>query len=440
MADKTLSELPGRSSPQNADLFYLVGGGADYRISLTQLASALRGIDIEFVAFDKTAGAPSHSEGRIFWDSDDKTVAVMPDISGVVLQVGQESWVRARNDTGSTIGNGKVVYVSGAASSRPQITKAAATSIAQAESVLGITTHSIDDGDEGFVTTFGLVRDLDTSGFSPGDTLYLDTVAGEFTDTAPVPPNQAVKVGIVLVVDASDGVILFRHFQAPGADYAGISFDDNAVEKSIEWQKVYHLIDEWTTNNPYTTSTPDQANNRITIGQSRDYDVALSTHAESAGLNKTFEIRLFQVSPTTVAVTNITQANPGVVTAAGHGLSNGDFVKITGVVGMTEVNDKIFKVANAAGATFELNDSEGSNVSTAGAGAYTSGGTVAEAFDTLVHTKNEYGQRLDDCAAGPHPTRLNAGNYLEGYIENYTDTTNTTIEGGLMSLRVLSQS
>ena len=57
-----------------------------------------------------------------------------------------------------------------------------------------------------------------------------------------------------------------------------------------------------------------------------------------------------------VAITGITQANPGVVTAAAHGKSDGDQVKIVGVAGMIEVNQKVFTVASAATDTFELRD------------------------------------------------------------------------------------
>lgn len=53
-------------------------------------------------------------------------------------------------------------------------------------------------------------------------------------------------------------------------------------------------------------------------------------------------------------ITGITQANPGVVTSAAHGFVNGAIVRITGVVGMTEVNNLSFTVANATTNTFEL--------------------------------------------------------------------------------------
>lgn len=75
----------------------------------------------------------------------------------------------------------------------------------------------------------------------------------------------------------------------------------------------------------------------------------------------------FPVSKATI--TNITQANPAVVTAAGHGFVNGDEVTITGVVGMTEVNTNTYTVANATTDTFELSTTDSSAF-----GAYTSGG------------------------------------------------------------------
>lgn len=55
-----------------------------------------------------------------------------------------------------------------------------------------------------------------------------------------------------------------------------------------------------------------------------------------------------------VTITGITNANPGVVTAASHGLSNGDKITIQGVDGMTEVNGVEFTVANQTTNTFEL--------------------------------------------------------------------------------------
>ena len=84
-------------------------------------------------------------------------------------------------------------------------------------------------------------------------------------------------------------------------------------------------------------------------------------------------------------ITGITQANPGVVTSTAHGLSNGDTVVISGVVGMTQVNGKRFKVASVAANTFQLQDIDGNNVNTTSYTAYTSGG-IANRVYTLTTT------------------------------------------------------
>lgn len=78
-------------------------------------------------------------------------------------------------------------------------------------------------------------------------------------------------------------------------------------------------------------------------------------------------------------ITGITKANPAVVTYDGADTyANGDRVAITGVVGMTQVNNREFTVANVnTGAnTFEL-----SGVNSSAYDAYTSGGTVAEIYE-----------------------------------------------------------
>lgn len=54
-------------------------------------------------------------------------------------------------------------------------------------------------------------------------------------------------------------------------------------------------------------------------------------------------------------ITGATQANPCVVTTSGaHGFSNGDLIYIDEVVGMTQLNKRIYEIANVTGTTFEL--------------------------------------------------------------------------------------
>lgn len=79
-------------------------------------------------------------------------------------------------------------------------------------------------------------------------------------------------------------------------------------------------------------------------------------------------------------ITGISQANPGVVTAVAHGYANGDLVKIFDVVGMTQVNQRTFVVANKTNDTFELTNVWGENINTTTYTAWSSAGSVYRVY------------------------------------------------------------
>jgi hypothetical protein len=83
----------------------------------------------------------------------------------------------------------------------------------------------------------------------------------------------------------------------------------------------------------------------------------------------------------TQSITGATNANPCVVTATAHGYSDGDEVSINNVGGMTELNGRNFKVANATANTFSLQTTEGVDVVSTGYGTYTTGGDVARVYE-----------------------------------------------------------
>lgn len=62
------------------------------------------------------------------------------------------------------------------------------------------------------------------------------------------------------------------------------------------------------------------------------------------------------------SITAATKARPVVITSAGHGFVNGDVVWITGVSGMTQLNNKPFRVVNRTTDTFELYSTAGARV------------------------------------------------------------------------------
>jgi len=74
-------------------------------------------------------------------------------------------------------------------------------------------------------------------------------------------------------------------------------------------------------------------------------------------------------------ITGVTRANPMVVTSNAHGFANNDIVYVSGVGGMTQLNNKVYTVSNVAANTYRL-VSGGTPVNSTGFSAFTSGGTV----------------------------------------------------------------
>ena len=81
----------------------------------------------------------------------------------------------------------------------------------------------------------------------------------------------------------------------------------------------------------------------------------------------------------TKTITGATAANPVVITSNSHGFSNGDRVFISSVVGMVELNNREFTVANQTTNTFELSGINGSAFT-----AYSSGGTAGKIVEVTT--------------------------------------------------------
>ena len=85
----------------------------------------------------------------------------------------------------------------------------------------------------------------------------------------------------------------------------------------------------------------------------------------------------------TLNITNITQANPGVLTYSGTDPANGDLFYVNDVEGMTQINDRYVQVSNVnAGAnTFELKDWFGSAINTTSYDAYVFNGDLQKVYE-----------------------------------------------------------
>jgi len=163
-------------------------------------------IEVNHICYPDANGDTPTDEGCLYYSASDHTFEFINDIEDTVMQIGQELWVRSANVSGSDIANGAVVYISGVQSDRPKIDLADADDHDKYR-VLGMATNTIAQGDEGWVTTFGLVRGIDTSHLTQGGYVYLSTTAGLTTDT---PTTHYIRVGLCVREHPVDGIILLN--------------------------------------------------------------------------------------------------------------------------------------------------------------------------------------------------------------------------------------
>lgn len=113
------------------------------------------------------------------------------------------------NQSGSTISKGDVVYVAGTHSSGKPIIALADNNGTNTYPAIGLVHADIADGADGDVIINGQLANVDTSSFSAGAALYLDSTAGALTTTRPTASTEKVqKVGLVTRSHASNGSIL----------------------------------------------------------------------------------------------------------------------------------------------------------------------------------------------------------------------------------------
>lgn len=160
------------------------------------------GLLTSYIQFNTSNSPLPNAAGLLQWNQTDGTLDLGMAGGLVTQQIGQELFIKVINKTGATIPEGKAVYFSGRQGNRPKIVLARSDSDATSK-VRGITTQDIEDGAEGFITTFGYVRGIKTnySGWTEGVDLYLSNItAGELTHIKPTAPHHADIVASVAIL------------------------------------------------------------------------------------------------------------------------------------------------------------------------------------------------------------------------------------------------
>ena len=280
-----------------------------------------------------TTSTGNVEQGQLSWNTAEETVDItMGD--GVTQQVGFETYMRVKNDTGSQIDNGEVVGfvgVNGEISVAPYIANSSANELY----FVGVATHDMPDQDIGPVTLYGKVRGLDTTGpgaetWSVGDILYVSpTTAGLLTNVRPTAPNVVIEVAVVLSVSATVGEIMVRPSIPIGLDYG--SFDANVDQTLAATNTATPIALQVTlSSNGVTLSN----SSRLNVSQAGFYQIDANIQMSSG--NSSAKTAYFWMRKNGTDVTSTTRAvtsdiNNGFVTVALNytiTLQAGDYIEL----------------------------------------------------------------------------------------------------------------
>ncbi len=128
-------------------------------------------------------------------------------INGVTQQVGMEFYLPyVHNESGELIENGRAVFItSGTDDDSLHIAKADKGNIS-GKYVIAVTTQDIANGESGYCTKYGEVRNLDTSNLIANEPFYLDH-DGTFTSARADFPDYSTRIGYCTISHPTSGQI-----------------------------------------------------------------------------------------------------------------------------------------------------------------------------------------------------------------------------------------
>ena len=259
--------------------------------------------------------------GAISWDIDNGTADIGLS-STLKLKIGQDDTWYVKNQSGSTITKGTVVYASGTlgASGRITIAPMIANGTIPSRFLLGIVAESILDGEDGYVIAKGKIRQINTNAFNDGDVLWLSpTVAGTLTATEPTAPNLKLAIAFVvhkatngiLAVRATEGV---RIADASDVEYAGAADNSFLVYNSATgvWEDEAVSIFKTIAVAGQSSVVADTYDDTLTLAAGTNVSITTDATTDTITINSTDQ---FVGTVTSVATT--APITGGTITATG---------------------------------------------------------------------------------------------------------------------------
>jgi hypothetical protein len=182
------------------------------------IATADGGVQGDFVQYNTGAGE-ANAVAKMYWNSSEGTVDLGLMGGNVVLPIGQKQVARVLNNSGSILNKSayQVVKITAAQGQRLAVGLAQANNDANSTDTIGLVAENIANNQEGFVTSSGLITNVDTTGdlqledWNDGDILYLSpTTPGAITKVKPVAPQHTVILGFVVYAHKNQGKIYIK--------------------------------------------------------------------------------------------------------------------------------------------------------------------------------------------------------------------------------------
>lgn len=146
--------------------------------------------------------------GQIAWNDTAGTLEFGLKGGNVTMPIGTRSVAMVKHADNTGLAKGKVVYVVGSDGANKNVRYALATSDTTSARTFGVVAETVSGGAKAFITTQGLLDNLNTIGLTEGAPIWVSpTTAGELTTTKPIAPDHLVLVGWCIRSHATTGVI-----------------------------------------------------------------------------------------------------------------------------------------------------------------------------------------------------------------------------------------
>ncbi len=182
------------------------------------IATADGGVQGDFMQLN-TGANEANAVAKIYWNSSEGTADLGLLGGQVILPLGQKQVARVLNNSGSIFNKSayQVVKITAAQGQRLAVGLAQANNDANSTDTLGLVAENIANNQEGFITTSGLITNVDTTGdlqledWNDGDILYLSpTTPGAITKVKPIAPQHTIIVGFVVYAHKNNGKIYVK--------------------------------------------------------------------------------------------------------------------------------------------------------------------------------------------------------------------------------------